>query len=49
MSAEIERINGKWRVTVSRDGAVVDRVWFNTEIAARAFADAWRAGRMFHK
>lgn len=49
MRADVEQINGKWRVTLFRDDALVDRVWFNTELAARAFADAWRAGRMFHK
>lgn len=49
MTADVDRINGKWRVSMYRDRALVDRVWFNTEIAARAFADAWRDGRMFHK
>lgn len=42
-TAAVDYINGQYRVTRYQDGAVVDRTWFGTDIAANSFADAWRS------
>lgn len=44
-TADVQHINGKWRVRMYRDGALVDTWWFLTEMAARATANAWLSAR----
>jgi len=42
MTAVVEQFGEAWRVSVYRDGVLDHRVWFQTEIAANAYAAAVR-------
>lgn len=41
-TAVVESINGGYRVSCYRDGALDHRIWYQTKWAADAYADAWR-------
>ena len=42
ITAVVEQLGDAWRVTVYRDGVLDHRTWFQTEIAANAYAAAVR-------